>query len=118
MVDMPSHLALIAEFEAAGVAEVQRRVAANVYDGEHLAHALQWLSDLSVARTLGPKPPPDPEAERRAAFRQIDALIRVAVVATVAVALIGFALFAYQTLARLSGDHTAPSRHASANRLG
>ncbi|HEX7760460.1 MAG TPA: hypothetical protein VF459_13215 [Caulobacteraceae bacterium] len=118
MTGMASHHQIIAEFEEAGETEVQRRVAANVYDGEHLAHALYWLNELSVARTFGPKPPQDPEAERRAAYRQIDTLIRAAAAATVAVALIGLALVAYQSIARANAVHPPPSRAAAASHLG
>jgi hypothetical protein len=95
---MASHSQIIAGFEVDGEAEVRRRVTANAYDGEHLAHALQWLHELAAERAAAPRAKPDPETQRRDTLRQIDGLIRAAVAATAAAAFISLALYAYQAL--------------------
>ena len=87
---------LISEFEAAGEAEVKRLIVANAYDGPHLAHAIHWLGERASAHAHGPDPVPDPEAKWRATDRQIDALIRGALVATGVVAVVGLVVVALQ----------------------
>ena len=89
---------LINEFEATGEAEVKRRIVANAYDGPHLAHAIHWLGERASAHAHSPDPvpDPDPEAKWRATDRQIDALIRGALVATGVVAVVGLVVVALQ----------------------
>lgn len=87
---------LINEFEAAGEAEVKRRIVADAYDGPHLAHAIHWLGERASAHAHSAEPVPDPEATWRATDRQIDGLIRAALVATGAVAVVGLVIVALQ----------------------
>ena len=87
---------LTTEFEAAGEAEVKRRIVANAYDGPHLAHAIHWLGERASAHAHSPDPVPDPEARWRPTDRQIDGLIRAALVATGAVAVVGLVMVALQ----------------------
>ena len=87
---------LINEFEATGEAEVKRRIVANAYDGPHLAHAIYWLGERGSGHGHSPDPAPDPEAKWRATDRQIDALIRGALVATGVVAVVGLVVVVLQ----------------------
>jgi len=91
---MASHQELISGFEIDGEAEVRRRVTSNAYDGEHLAHALQWLHEVGAARTASDTR----DAQRRDSLKQIDGLIRASLAATIVLALCGAAIWAFQTL--------------------
>jgi len=91
---MAAHHEIISGFEIDGEAEVRRRVTANAYDGEHLAHALQWLHEVAASKSVSDTR----EAARRDSLKQIDGLIRTALAATALVAVAGLAVWAYQVL--------------------
>ncbi|MGA0604119.1 hypothetical protein ACO2Q3_25665 [Caulobacter sp. KR2-114] len=82
---------MAAEFEASGEVEVRRRIAHGDYDAPHLAHALRWLDDRAVDRTLPHEA--DPELERERGERTLDAVIKLALggagLAAVAGAVVG-----------------------------
>lgn len=72
---------MASEFEAAGEAEVRRRVSHRDYDAPHLAHALRWLDDKAAERSLSRPDGGQGAGERVAARpgdRTLDAVIRIA----------------------------------------
>lgn len=91
----------INEFGRGGGQAPDRRQAC---DGPHLSHAIRRLGERASAHARSPDLVPAPEARWRAPDRQIDALIRGALVATGVFTVVGLVVGALHSTCRMAFD--------------